>query len=366
MTAENEKGGLFQRLKAGLSKTHDGFVNKVERAVRRRNVVDEDLLDELEELYIQSDIGPQTSMELLDGVRDAIARREVRSTGDLLRVLRSQSEEILRARSGKLVLPAEGPAVILVVGTNGSGKTTTVAKLGARLRREGRSVILAAADTFRAAASEQLEIWGERTGLEVISQKPGSDPAAVLYDAIQAAKARRADVVIADTAGRLHTKVNLMEEIKKISRTAGKLVPGAPHEVLLVLDATTGQNAFSQVKLFHEALGLTGLVLTKLDGSSKGGVVIGLAKQFDVSDLSRQEMDFWLGYAIFQSARAQQEPQTLETARATLPRFQEVLRLMQGCADYTQRNNRESNRQELLNATNTFIEIQDAIIRRGR
>ncbi len=169
-----------------------------------------------------------------------------------------------------------------MVGTNGSGKTTTVAKLGRRLQREGRRVILAAADTFRAAAAEQLEIWGERTGLEVISQKPGSDPAAVVYDTINAAIARGYDTVIVDTAGRMHTKVNLMEEMKKIRRAAGKLVPGAPHETLLVLDATTGQNAFSQLRLFHEAVGLTGLVLTKLDGTARGGVVLGLAREFPV------------------------------------------------------------------------------------
>jgi len=170
----------------------------------------------------------------------------------------------------------------MMVGTNGSGKTTTVAKLGRRLKHEGRRVILAAADTFRAAAAEQLVIWGERAGLEVISQKPGSDPAAVVYDTINAAIARGYDTVIVDTAGRMHTKVNLMEEMKKIRRTASKLVPGSPHETLLVLDATTGQNAFSQLRLFHEAVGLTGLVLTKLDGTARGGVVLGLAREFPV------------------------------------------------------------------------------------
>ncbi|MFC1657397.1 signal recognition particle-docking protein FtsY [Candidatus Moduliflexota bacterium] len=274
--------GLFQRLKSGLSKTHDGFVNRVERLVLRRNKVDDDLIDSLEELYIQSDIGPHTTLELMDQLRDAIARGRVRSPDDVLDHLRRQTVEILSGKGGAFSLPPEGPAVILVVGTNGSGKTTTVAKLGERFRREGKKVILAAADTFRAAASEQLEIWGDRTGLEVISQKPGSDPAAVLYDTIKAAGARGCDIVIADTAGRLHTKVNLMEELKKISRTASKLVPGAPHEILLVLDATTGQNAISQARLFNEALGVTGIVLTKLDGTSKGGVIIGLAKEFDI------------------------------------------------------------------------------------
>jgi len=274
--------GLFDRLKLGLSRTHEGFINRVERLVLRRNKVDEDLLESLEELYIQSDIGPRTTMDLMDGLRQAIARKEADSPEKVLLFLRNQASEILLRSGGVLELPKEGPAVVLAVGTNGSGKTTTVAKLGSRLQREGRKVILAAADTFRAAASEQLEMWGKRAGLDVISQDPGSDPSAVVYDTIRAAQARNCDVVIVDTAGRLHTKVNLMEELKKIGRTAGKLVPGAPHETLLVLDATTGQNALAQVQLFHEALGLSGLVLTKLDGTAKGGVIIGLAREFDI------------------------------------------------------------------------------------
>ena len=283
MTKVDEQGsGLFRRLKEGLTRTHDGFINRVERLVLRRNRVDDDLIESLEELYIQSDVGPHTTLELMETLQAAIARKEVRSPEEVLAFLRRKSEEFLAGRSGAIVLPPERPAVILVVGTNGSGKTTTVAKLGSRFRREGKSVLLAAADTFRAAASDQLEIWGGRVGLDVISQKPGSDPAAVLYDTIEAAKARNCDIVIADTAGRLHTKVNLMEELKKISRTAAKLVPGAPHEILLVLDATTGQNALAQVRLFHEALSLTGLILTKLDGTAKGGVVIGLAREFDI------------------------------------------------------------------------------------
>jgi fused signal recognition particle receptor len=275
-------GGLFDRLKLGLSKTHEGFINRVQRLVLRRNKVDEDLLESLEELYIQSDIGPRTTMELMDGLREAISRKEVGSPEEVLAFLRRQAAETLAGSGGTLSLPAEGPAVILAVGINGSGKTTTVAKLGNRLRSEGRKVILAAADTFRAAASEQLEIWGRRAGLDVIAQKTGSDPSAVVFDTIQAAQARRCDVVLIDTAGRLHTKTNLMEELKKIGRTSAKLVPGAPHETLLVLDATTGQNAFAQVRLFHEALGLSGLVLTKLDGTAKGGVIIGLAREFDI------------------------------------------------------------------------------------
>jgi fused signal recognition particle receptor len=279
---EDNKNGLFQRLKAGLSKTHDGFINRVTRLVLRRNSIDDDLLDDLEELYIGSDIGPRTTVELMEGLRDAISKKQVGSPEEVLGFLRRQSEEILAGCAGAIELPAEGPAVILVIGTNGSGKTTTTAKLALRLQREGRKVLLAAADTFRAAAIEQLQVWGKRTGIGVIAQKPGSDPAAVLYDTIEAARARGCDTVIADTAGRLHTKTNLMEELRKIGRTADKLVPGAPHEVLLVLDATTGQNAISQVKLFNEALGLTGLVLTKLDGTSKGGVIIGLARECDI------------------------------------------------------------------------------------
>jgi len=277
-----ERQGLVARLKAGLAKTHEGFVNKVERLVLRRNRVDAELLDELEELYLQGDVGPRTTAELMERLRRALALGEVRSPEEVLAFLKAQALEILASCAGRIELPAQGVGVILVVGTNGSGKTTTVAKLGRRLQREGRRVLLAAADTFRAAAAEQLEVWGERTGLEVVSQKPGSDPAAVVYDTINAAIARGYDTVIADTAGRMHTKVNLMEEMKKIRRTAAKLVPGAPHETLLVLDATTGQNAFSQMQLFHEAVGLTGLVLTKLDGTARGGVVLGLAREFPV------------------------------------------------------------------------------------
>jgi fused signal recognition particle receptor len=273
-----ERQGLFARLKAGLARTHDGLVNKVERLVLRRNRVDAELLDELEELYLQADVGPRTTAELMDRLRRAVARGEVGTPEAVLAFLKGQALEILAACAGRIELPRQGLAVILVVGTNGSGKTTTVAKLGRRLQREGRRVLLAAADTFRAAAAEQLEVWGARTGLEVISQKPGSDPAAVVYDTINAALARGHDTVIADTAGRMHTKVNLMEEMKKIRRTAAKLVPGAPHETLLVLDATTGQNAFSQLQLFHEAVGLTGLVLTKLDGTAKGGIVLSIAR----------------------------------------------------------------------------------------
>ena len=240
------KEGLFARLRAGLAKTHDGFINKVERLVLRRNRVDAELLDELEELYLQGDVGPRTTEELMERLRRAVARGELRTPEEVLAFLKGQAREILSACAGALAL------------------------------------LLAAADTFRAAAADQLEVWGERTGLEVISQKPGSDPAAVVYDTINAALARGCDTVIADTAGRMHTKVNLMEEMKKIRRTAAKLVPGAPHETLLVLDATTGQNAFSQLRLFHEAVGLTGLVLTKLDGTARGGVVLGLAREFPV------------------------------------------------------------------------------------
>jgi fused signal recognition particle receptor len=278
----SQKPGLFARLRAGLARTHDGFINKVERLVLRRNSVDAALLDELEELYLQGDVGPRTTEELMGRLRPAVARGELRAPEEVLAFLKAQAREILAACAGRIELPERGLGVILVVGTNGSGKTTTVAKLGRRLQREGRRVLLAAADTFRAAAADQLEVWGERTGLEVVSQKPGSDPAAVVYDTINAALARGYDTVIADTAGRMHTKVNLMEEMKKIRRTAAKLVPGAPHETLLVLDATTGQNAYSQLRLFHEAVGLTGLVLTKLDGTARGGVVLGLAREFPV------------------------------------------------------------------------------------
>jgi fused signal recognition particle receptor len=223
-----------------------------------------------------------TTQEILDRIRDRVERHQLGDVGELRGLIREQLLETLQASERAPARVAEPPAVILAVGVNGSGKTTTIGKLAQRFRNEGRSVLLCAADTFRAAAIEQLEVWGERAGVEVIRQRTGSDPSAVLFDAVQAAKARRVDYVIVDTAGRLQTKENLMAELQKMSRTAKKVIPDAPHEVLLVLDATTGQNGLEQARKFTESSGVTGIVLTKLDGTAKGGIVVAIAHELNL------------------------------------------------------------------------------------
>lgn len=274
--------GLFQKLKDGLAKTRHGLVEKVEQLFSGRNRIDEDLYDELEEILIGADIGVPTTLELMQALRRAVKDQKIEEPGELSRVLKEKLASILGHDSVPLNLDGHQPAVIMVVGVNGVGKTTTIGKLAHRCKADGKKVLLAAADTFRAAAIEQLEIWGQRNGVEVIRHHEGSDPAAVVFDAIQAARARRIDVLIIDTAGRLHTKVNLMEELKKVRRVAERELPGAPHEVLLVLDATTGQNAVSQAKLFGEVTGVTGIALTKLDGTAKGGIVIAIKGELDI------------------------------------------------------------------------------------
>ncbi len=267
--------GFFSQLKAGLSKTRQSFVEKVEQIFTGRGKIDEELYEELEEVLIRSDVGVQTSMELVENLRKEVKNRKLSDAEQLKSVL----EELIVNLLGEEVplnLAEKGPSIILVVGVNGVGKTTSIGKLAQYYQRQGRKVVLAAGDTFRAAAIDQLEVWGERTGSDVIKQREGADPAAVAYDAVQAAKSRNSDLVIMDTAGRLHNKVNLMEELRKVKRVIEREIPGAPHEVLLVLDATTGQNALQQARLFQEVAGVTGIVLTKLDGTAKGGVVLGI------------------------------------------------------------------------------------------
>ncbi|MDR3599204.1 MAG: signal recognition particle-docking protein FtsY [Desulfosporosinus sp.] len=267
--------GFFAKLKAGLTKTRENFVDKIEQVFTGRKKIDDDLYEELEEVLIRSDVGVNTSLELVERLRKEVRQRKLAEPGQLTLVLQELIAELL-GEEETLIFAKQGPSIILVVGVNGVGKTTTIGKLANQFKKDGKRVIMAAGDTFRAAAIDQLEVWGERSGVEVIKHREGADPAAVAYDAVQAAKSRNIDVVIVDTAGRLHNKVNLMEELRKVKRVIEREIPGAPHEVLLVLDATTGQNALQQAKLFQEVAGVTGIVLTKLDGTAKGGVVLGI------------------------------------------------------------------------------------------
>jgi fused signal recognition particle receptor len=275
-------GGLLDRLKAGIQKTRAGFVDKIEDALQGRKEIDADLLDDLEYTLITADVGIRTATEILETIRQRVDRRLVGDAQEVKSLIRQHLLEVLQAAERPPAEVGEPPEVVLVVGVNGSGKTTTIGKLAGRYRAGGRSVLLCAADTFRAAAVEQLQIWGQRTGVEVIRQQPGADPSAVLFDALQAAKARGTDYVIVDTAGRLHTKSNLMAELEKMTRTARRVIPNAPHEVLLVLDATTGQNGLEQARKFTETSGVTGIVLTKLDGTAKGGIVVAISRELNL------------------------------------------------------------------------------------
>lgn len=268
--------GFFDRLKKGLTKTRENLTNKIEKLVIGYADIDDELLDELEETLIMADVGIETTERLMTAVRKGIKKKEINSPDDLRPFLQKEITAILSEGENETHVAAEGPTVLLVIGVNGAGKTTTIGKLAAYYKGEGKKVLLAAADTFRAAAIDQLESWGEHTGVPVIKHEEGSDPAAVAFDAVKAAKARDVDVLIIDTAGRLQTKSNLMQELEKINRVIGREIKGAPHETLLVLDATTGQNAVSQAELFTKAAPITGVVLTKLDGTAKGGVVIGI------------------------------------------------------------------------------------------
>ena len=269
-------------MKAGLKKTHDVLVTPVDELVLGQKAIDEDTFESLEEILILSDVGPTTTMNLIEGVEERLSHGQGGKTNLIRHYLKEEIHDILRTQAKPLDTTTAKPFVIMVIGVNGAGKTTTIAKLANTFKSQGKNVFLAAADTFRAAGIEQLEIWAERSGCEIIKQKKGSDPSAVAFDAVHAAKARNADILIIDTAGRLHTKVNLMEELKKTKRIMDREYPGAPHEVLLVLDATNGQNAVSQAKMFKEALGYTGIVMTKLDGSAKGGVIVGVCDELKV------------------------------------------------------------------------------------
>ncbi len=273
---------LLEKLKSGVQKTRAGLVSALEDALQGRKVIDADLLDDLESTLISADVGVKTTEEILDRIRQRVERHQLSDAAELRGLIREHLLEILEASERAPARVAEPPAVILVIGVNGSGKTTTIGKLAERFRNEQRTALLCAADTYRAAAIEQLEIWGQRTGAAVVRQGPGSDPSAVLYDALNAARARKVDYVIVDTAGRLQTRENLMAELQKMSRTAKKVIPDAPHEVLLVLDATTGQNGLEQARRFTETSGVTGIVLTKLDGTAKGGIVVAIARELNL------------------------------------------------------------------------------------
>lgn len=267
--------GFFAQLKQGLTKTRQNFVQKIEELLTGQRKIDEELYEELEEVLIRSDAGVNTAISLVERLRKEVKARRLSEAEELREVLQALVVEIL-GEEQPTKLADLGPTIILVVGVNGAGKTTTIGKLANYYRQEGRRVLLAAGDTFRAAAIDQLEVWGQRAQAEVIKQREGADPASVAYDAIQAARSRQTDIVLMDTAGRLHNKANLMEELRKVKRVIAREIPEAPHEVLLVLDATTGQNALQQAKLFQEVAGVTGIVLTKLDGTAKGGVVLGI------------------------------------------------------------------------------------------
>lgn len=274
-----ERKGFFQRLKEGLFKTRQGLIDRIDQLFTGKRKIDEALLTELEEILISSDIGVKTTQELLQKVTSKIQRKELADADLFKKNLKEEMWQILHQQEKPLDISQASPFVIMVIGVNGTGKTTTIGKLAQKFKNQGKSVLLVAADTFRAAAIEQLEAWGQRVGCEVIKQKSGSDPSAVVFDALQAAQTRKVEVVIIDTAGRLHTKVNLMEELKKVKRVISRQIPGAPHEVLLVLDATTGQNSINQAKMFNDAIGVTGIALTKLDGTAKGGILLAISEE---------------------------------------------------------------------------------------
>ncbi len=279
MEKNNNSTGVFGRLKEGLSKTRKGFIRNIDEIIFGEKVISRDSFEELEELMIMADLGPVFTYDLIEKMKEKAGREELESPDILKNILMGKMMAALKESDSPLDIPPDELYTLMVVGVNGTGKTTTIGKMARTFKEEGNSVMLVAADTFRAAAIEQLEIWSERVEVPMIKHQMGSDPSAVAYDAIHAARARKSNVMIIDTAGRLHTKTNLMEELKKIKRIMGRELPGAPHETFLVLDATTGQNAIPQAKMFHEAIGITGIVLTKLDGTAKGGIVVRIAEE---------------------------------------------------------------------------------------
>jgi fused signal recognition particle receptor len=279
---DSPKAGFFDRMKQAVSRTRESLSSKIEGLVALTRTVDESTLDGLETALLTSDLGVQTTTRILDALRDRARRQAIEGGEELRTLLKAQLRAILEAPQRPVPFPETPPKVIFLVGVNGTGKTTSAGKLAAWSRAQGRSVLLCAADTFRAAAIEQLEIWASRSGVEMIKTRQGGDPAAVLFDAITAAKARKIDDLYVDTAGRLHTKTGLMDELEKMRRTAQRLIPDAPHEVLLVMDATTGQNGLQQARLFTQAAGVTGIVLTKLDGTAKGGIAVAIAQELNL------------------------------------------------------------------------------------
>jgi fused signal recognition particle receptor len=319
---------VTSKFREGLAKTRDAFVGKVEELFSRRKKIDEEFFEELEEILIGADVGVNTVMGLIDDLRAEVKKRKIEQPSELRPILSEKLVGMLQGNGEEAGLKESpnGITVILFVGVNGVGKTTTIGKLAWRYKQQGKKVLLAAGDTFRAGAIEQLEVWGGRVGVDVIKQESGSDPAAVMFDAVQAAKKQNVDVLICDTAGRLQNKANLMEELAKIHRVIQREIPGAPHETLLVLDATTGQNALQQAKLFGEKSGVTGLVLTKLDGTAKGGIVIairnelslpvkfvGLGEQMD--DLQQFDADQFV-HALFAGLAGTEEAEDTEESEA--------------------------------------------------
>ncbi|MCZ8535615.1 signal recognition particle-docking protein FtsY [Paenisporosarcina quisquiliarum] len=285
LTGTSESVSVSEKFKDGLSKTRNQFTSKVNDLVAKYRKVDEDFFEELEDLLLQADVGVDTVMELMDKLRYEVQRKNMKDTAGIQSVISEKLVEIYESgeeESNEIVLQKDGLTVILFVGVNGVGKTTTIGKLAHRLKQQGKTVMLAAGDTFRAGAIDQLQVWGDRVGVEVIKQSEGSDPAAVMYDAVRSAKSKGIDVLICDTAGRLQNKVNLMNELQKVHRVIEREVPGAPHEVLLALDATTGQNALVQAQAFKEATNVTGIVLTKLDGTAKGGIVLAIRNKLHI------------------------------------------------------------------------------------
>ncbi|MBM3334441.1 signal recognition particle-docking protein FtsY [Candidatus Sumerlaeota bacterium] len=282
MKDEGRKAGLFARLKERLAKTKDSVIGRVKQVIGLAGKLDDALMEQIEEILIQGDVGVETTRKIVEQLRQSEQARKAQTPDEIVAALKTILHSIVEHHERQLQIGSQRPFVILVVGVNGTGKTTTIAKLARRFGDGGLSTMLVAGDTFRAAAIEQLEIWAKRTGSDFVSQAMGADPGSVCYDALQAARARATDVVIVDTAGRLHTKVNLMEELKKIVRVIRKVIPDAPHETLLVLDATTGQNAISQTRIFGEAVPVSGIVMTKLDGTAKGGILVAIRDLFDI------------------------------------------------------------------------------------
>jgi fused signal recognition particle receptor len=276
------ESNLLEKLKAGIQKTRSGLVDRLEEVISGKKEIDADLIEELEYTLITADLGVRTVADIIEEIRTRVDRKQAGDADEIRSLIRQRLLEILRASERPIHAVAAPPAVILMVGINGAGKTTTIGKLTNRFVGQGRQVLLCAADTFRAAAVEQLQIWAERNGVAMIRQAQGADPSAVVFDALNAAKARKVDYVIVDTAGRLHTKDNLMAELEKMRRTAQRVIPGAPHEVWLVMDATTGQNGLEQARKFTESAGVTGIVLTKLDGTAKGGIVVAIARELNL------------------------------------------------------------------------------------